>query len=274
MTDVIKGTALYLRSMHGPHTPASEVEKGAVAFVKRAQKLGLSWSAIGAVWQDSATQQKFLNTPDECKIYSKVMNDAGIVPFIWGYPWMGGEAKFVDGMLECAGDDGLILLDPELGMNPTRSTKAPDMARSNSMAQFLVSGLRHGGAHVIGLSTYGGLPPWFPLDAFLSAGIDFDGGQTYTDDSTIDTSIASYLKHTAATRSNSQLVPNYGLYTRYVDNGETKTRPKTAAELTKHLDEFINEGEPVRAMIGWAENFLTPQHDAVLAQFSARLRGL
>lgn len=269
MTDVIKGTAVYLRSMHGPGTPADRVEKGAIAMLARAKHMGLSWVAIGGPWQDSATQQKFLNTPDECQVYAKVFNDAGIPPFIWGYPWLGGEQKFVDSMLDCAGDYGLCLLDPELGMNPDRSSKPEKMAISNASAGTIVHGLRSGGAKIIGLSTYGGLPPWFPLDAFLTAGIDFDGGQTYTDDNTIDTSIASYLKHTATMRSSSQLVPNFGLYGR---NPDGSARAKTPAELRVHLNEFVNEGEPVRAMIGWAENFLTPQLELVLAEFSARLR--
>lgn len=269
MTDVVKGTAVYLRSMHNPGTPASKVEKGAVDFSHRAGRMGLSWVAIGGMWQDSATQHKFLNTPDECRIWAKVMRDAGITPFVWGYPWLGDEQRFVDAMLDCAGDDGLILLDPELGMNPKRSKEPADMEKSNASANMIVRGLRSGGAKVIGLSTYGGLPPWFPLDAFLAAGIDFAGGQTYTEDKDIDTSIASYLAHMRKTSSTAQLVPNFGLYSR---NEDKSARAKTSSELRVHFNEFVNEGEPVRAAIGWAENFLTPQLEMVLAEFSARLK--
>lgn len=269
--DVIKGTSVYLRSMHGPGTPVAKVERGAVEFLRRAKHMGLSWVAIGGLWQDSVTQHKFLNTPDECRIWAKVMQDAGIVPFVWGYPWQGDEQRFVDSMLDCAGDDGLILLDPELGMNPSRSDKPEAMDKANASAGTIVHGLRSGGAKIIGLSTYGGLPKWFPLDAFLSAGIDFAGGQTYTEDKTIDTSIASYLAHMRKTTSTAQLVPNFGLYDR---NADGTARSKTPAELRVHLDEFVNEGEPVRAVIGWAENFLTPQLEPVVAEFSARLRTL
>lgn len=271
MTDVIKGTALYLRSMHGPGTPTDKVEKGAIAMLARAKHMGLSWIAIGGPWQDSATQQKFLNTPEECQIYAKVFEDAGLPAFVWGYPWLGGEQKFVDSMLDCAGDYGLHLLDPELGMNPSRKDDSKHMDVSNASASVIVHGLRAGGAKIVGLSTYGGVPSWFPLRAFLQAGVDFAGGQTYTDDGTIDKSISNFIEEERKfSTHDAQLVPNYGLYAKDGDG----YRSKTPQELRVHLNEFINEGEPVRAMIGWAENFITPQLEVVLAEFSARLRAM
>jgi len=257
-TNIVEGTALYLRAMRGHK--ASDIAINCKA-------MGLSWAAIGAVWQDAATKTRLLNTVKSCREIAKALRDVGITPYVWGYPWLGGESEFISRMIDCAGDDRLHLLDPELGMNPTRSKTPARMARSNLSAATIVSGLRANGAKVIGLSTYGGLPPWFPLDAFLRADVDFAGGQTYTDDATIDTSIASYLKRMQAAGSTAQLVPNFGLYSRTLG----KVRSKRPLELRAHLDEFINESEPVKAVIGWAENFSNPALVGELAVFSRRL---
>lgn len=266
---MLTGTAIYVRNVHAPKTPPDVVEKGARALAKRAKAMGLSWIALGAVWQESkgeAVTSRFLNTPAQCHTYAKAVRDVGLTPYVWGYPWLGAEQKFIDGMVQCAGDDGLYLLDPELGMNPTR---AKDMTRPNASAGNLVAGLRQRGAKVIGLSTFGGVPSWFPLDAFLAAKIEFAGGQTYSEDAAIDASIGAFLARMKKAQSTAQLVPNFGLYAR---NADGSARSKTPAELRVHLEEFINEGEPVQAMIGWAENFLTPALEAVLAEFSVRLR--
>ena len=162
---VVSGTALYLRNMHGPETSIAHVEREAAAFAKRAKAMGCSWMAIGAVWQDpdpkkpGAILTKFLNSPAECRIWAKALADVGIRAFVWGYPWLGAEEKFCNGMAECAGDDGLHLLDPELGANPERSSKIVPMGKARGSARLIVRGLRARKAKVVGLSTFGGIPP-------------------------------------------------------------------------------------------------------------------
>lgn len=270
---VVEGAALYLRNMHGPGTSIAAVERAAVAFAKRAKRMGLTWMAIGAIWQDlgddAKVRTKFLNTPAECRAYAKALRDEGILAYVWGYPWLGAETKFCDGMAECAGDDGMHLLDPELGANPKRSTLAAEMIKANASADLIVTGLRKRDAKRILLSTFGGIPKWFPLRAYLKNNIDGAGGQTYTDDDAIDGSIATFEKEMREydPDGDAQLVPNFGTYAR--EDG--KVRSKTADELRVHLDEFINEGEHVKAAIGWAENFVTPPQEAVIAEFSAKL---
>lgn len=253
---VPKGTALYVRHNNDP----------AAELAKRFKRIGLSWAAIGAVWQDSPIAQRYLNSPARCRELAKAMRDVGIVPYFWGYPWLGNEKLFVQAMVECAGDDALHLLDPELGMNPKRDPH--NMDGPNDSARIIVSGLRAHGAKSVGLSTFGGVPSWFPLRAFLKAGVDFVGGQTYTDDGTIDDSIATFAREIALTGSHAVEVPNYGLYAK---DGAGGFRSKTTGELITHLAEFINEGEPVHAIIGWAENFLTTAHERALYDFSQRL---
>lgn len=257
MTDSVCGTAVYLRRTF----------ESSSSIAKRCKAMGLGWAAVGAIWQERDAT-KFLNIPSRCREISRALRDVDVVPYVWGYPWLGSEQAFIDGMVECAGDEGLYLLDPELGMNPTRNPHAMDVP--NASAARIVSDLRSRGAKKIGLSTFGNEPSWFPLRAFLRSGVDFAGGQTYTDDKAVDVSIAEFLSELKVCGSTAQLVPNFGIYARAADGS---ARSKTPAELRAHLDEFINEGEPVRAMIGWADNFLTPALEHEIALFSARLSG-
>jgi hypothetical protein len=261
---VVRGTALYLRNIDRDHGTAR-------AFAERCKAMGLSWLAISGVWQEERegrVKHGLVNTPQQCADFSRALADVGIVPYVWGYPWIGAEAAFVSDMLRCAGDHGLILLDPELGANPTRARSGPKKEESNAHARKIVTGLRAGGAKRIGLSTYGNVPDWFPLRAFLRSGIDFVGGQTYTDDARVDTSIAQFLAEMRETNTDIQLVPNFGTYSWDGEGASRKARAKTPEELRSHLFEFVDEGEPVHALIGWAENFVTKRLEPVLASFA------
>lgn len=262
--DIVRGTAIYLRNIEPKHhgSPA--------AFAERCKAIGLSWVAIAALWQEvknGRLSSNFINTPDQCAAYAEALEALGIQSYVWGYPWQGAEAAFIAGMTRAASRKR-ILLDPELGANPSQKSDARSMALANDHATRITDGLYEAGAEIVGLSTYGVVPTWFPLRAFLKAGIRFAGGQTYTNDMTVDKSIASFLSEFSLVGVHPQLVPNYGLYSR---NPDGTARPKTPDELAAHLMEFINEGEPVHAMIGWAENFLTPKLEPVLARFSATM---
>lgn len=264
---IVKGTALYLRNIDKDHGSPRD-------FAQRCKAMGLSWIAIAGIWQelrDGRVRSGFMNSAAECRAFADACALVGITPYIWGYPWQGAEREFTEGMMRCAGDHKLILIDPELGMNPTRSTaKGPKSAAERS-ALDIVHGLRTAGARRVGLSSYGIVPPWFPLVAFMRAGLDFAGGQTYTDDANVDRSIASYLEHMRWAGVDIQLVPNFGTYSWDTSGGARRARPKTPDELRSHLLEFIDEAEPVDAMIGWAENFVTKRLEPELAKFSRLL---
>lgn len=273
---VVTGTALYFRGISSTYTPPQLVE--------HCQKLGLSWAAVGSVWQqiDEKTghlRTSLMNSAEKCRTYLDALASAGIAPYVWGYPWDGGTDDFVRLMDESSGDHKNFLLDPEVGMTPkmNRATQA-DLARSRAMASKIVSELRARHAKRIGLSTYGVVPHWFPLDAFLRAGLDFAGGQTYTDDATVDKSIAQFLHAFSEAGVDIQLVPNFGCYKWVVVSGERKAYAKTGPEQDHHLMEFIDEGEPVHAVIGWADNFVRfdplgkPSNGASIARFG-RLMG-
>lgn len=297
-----EGTALYVRRIskrHGsPYELASRFKEG-----------GCKWVAIGGPWHEKRSGKmvtKLINSADTCRKYSDAMAKVGITPWIWGYPWQGTETKFAQQMRECAGDHKRILLDPELGSNPTRSKEGTGKAAADEHALRLVEAIYAAGMKECGLSTFGSgwRMKWFPLLAFTKALLDcyrtktFIGGQTYTDDGLVDRSIAdmitvikkadpnvaianntkrsdSIMRPFVTHNADIEVVPNFGSYawvardkSKKMSRSNRKAVSKTPAEFIHHLSEFIDDGEPVGAMIGWAENFMNAKLWAELAKFS------
>lgn len=264
------GMALYVRritrSKHG--TPEE--------FARRMHDAGLKWIALAGIWQYPDKRQVALNSAATIAAYGKALEARGIRVWVWGYPWIDKEAEFVRGMLGCA--QGLpavrILLDPELGANPSKQSGGNEKRRANRRAKELVERFRDSeSVEELGLSTYGSgwRLGWFPLLAYTKAlgacfkGRTFIGGQTYTDVGAIAGSIADM--GTAIRRAGFEVgrdidvIPNFGLYARHPTT--RKVRKKTPAELDAHLVEFMwafmGAATPIRGLIGWAENFATPQ---------------
>lgn len=258
-----KGLSLYVRSLsrkrHG--TPKE--------FANRCQAWGLSWVALAGPWQD-AKGNRYINAVKEVHKYGEALRGAEIDVYVWGYPWQGREEAFARSMGDFAAPFGKVLLDPELGANPSRSRSSKALMLAEAHALDLVQELdRDSEWDVVGLSTYGLPPAWFPLGAFTAAladvyhGRTFVGGQTYTSEVHVDRSIALFAK------TGLPVVPNFGLYSwaKRAD-GKRYARRKKPEEQRAHLYEFINEREPVHAMIGWAENFVDGKLGSVLSDFS------
>lgn len=272
------GLALYVRRIdparHG--TPAQ--------LAKKFADNGARWVAIGGPWHD-ADSRGLMNSPETCQRYADAFAAKGMLPFVWGYPWMGDEERFADQMDACAGPHNLGLLDPELGSNPIRAVSGPGKARADAHATKLVGLMAERFAPgAVGLSTFGSgvRMKWFPTVAFVRALAEkfprrsFVGGQTYTDDGAIDGSIGDFValvERVGGGLGNVAVVPNFGTYAKAGKkaDGSTKYRPKTAAEMDAHFLEFIDEGEPVHGMIGWAENFMTPELWRSFAKMAERM---
>lgn len=285
---MVAGTALYLRrikkSRHG--TPED--------FALKCADHGLGWMAIAGPWHDH-NGPRLINKPSKVRAYMDALAKNGVEPWVWGYPYQGSEALFAHQMRECAGDHKRALLDPELGSNPSRDSEGPGKERANEHAHSLVNHIARIGFTECGVSTFGSgwRMGWFPLLAFTKAllidfrGKCFIGGQTYTDDGVIDRSIADMIKvakaadsdvviaHAGASNFDIEVVPNFGTYLWDTKSGKrkpgAKARSKTPAELMWHLSEFIDDGEPVDAMIGWAENFMNKKLWRELAKFNGML---
>lgn len=272
MTERLEGTSLYLRRY------STRKHGSPKQLAKKFADHGASWVAIGGPWHDNKSQ-RMMNSPAQCRRLADAFYASGVEPWIWGYPWMGTEELFADQMNECAGEYNLALLDPERGSNPTRSRREPGRFKANAHAELLVELMaeRFEGGWC-GLSTFGSgvRMKWFPLGAFAQTlvkhfpGRTFLGGQTYTEDSRVDPSIDDFLKviNKHGGLDKIQLVPNFGVYKR---NYANRAVSKTPAELYAHFGEFIDEGEPVHAMIGWAENFMNARLWKMFARISDQL---
>jgi hypothetical protein len=237
--------------------------------------------AIGGPWQERG-KTRFINSPERCRELSHAFADVGVQPYIWGYPWMGMEEQFAEEMAACAVDFMLSLMDPELGSNPQRAGRGAGKTKANEHAWLVVEHMHRVGFDVCGLSTYGSgvRMRWFPLYAFARALAKyfpertFLGGQTYTEDARVDPSITDFLRaiNDVADLNTIQLVPNFGSY-KFVkgSDGQRRAKSKTANELDLHFMEFVDEAEPVDALIGWADNFMTPALWESFSRMAARM---
>lgn len=287
-----KGTALYVRQIGKSHGTPKQ-------FAKKCADHKLGWVALAGCWQDvnktGKPTSKMINSVDTILRYGVALEAAGVKVHVWGYPWQGREEQFVEQMFAAASPFGRVLLDPELGANPTRSTKGSGKKLANEHAEKLVRLFdEQDGLVSLGLSTFGSgaRMGWFPLSAFTKAlverfgGRSFIGGQTYTDDSVIDRSVSefgkvieksggivrlpgkTYFDFAGTTGPRVAIVPNFGVYARdKLPGGKTKVRSKSVGELRAHLHEFIDDHEPIDALIGWAENFMKPELWVELARF-------
>jgi len=226
-----------------------------------------------------------INDAETCRSYLDALADAGVEPYVWGYPWQGNEEAFVRQMRECAGDHRRGLLDSELGANPRKKPSGVGFEKAEAHAVRLVDLMASEGFERCGLSSFGSgvKMGWFPMRAFILRLLErfdarcFVGGQTYTENKRIDASMADYIKAVKDAGASLvvpgkpggdiALVPNFGQYKRV----HGKTLSKTPEELYSHLGEFIDENEPVSALIGWAENFCTPGQWRMLQRFAVQI---
>jgi hypothetical protein len=293
-----EGPALYVRRISAKRHGAPK------AFAKKCADHELGWIALAGLWQDvrnGRPTSKMINSIKTIHAYGDALEAEGVDVYVWGYPWQGREAQFVTAMLEAAAPFGRVLLDPELGANPSRQRMGVEKKRANKHATDLVRLFAEAPGHlkVLGLSTFGTgwRIGWFPLLAFTRALIQyfggrcFIGGQTYTDDGVIDRSVGDMqaviekaggslilpypVGGLVPLENGCEVVPNFGAYTWQAPSGKrgkktrgAKAKPKTVAELRAHLYEFIDDDEPIDSLIGWAENFMNDALWEELARFA------
>ena len=263
------GLALYVRSIDPKHH-GSPVE-----FASQMKGAGLRWIALGGPWhelRDGKVRTGMINSTAEIHAYGDALEAAGIQVYVWGYPWIGTEELFVERITEAA-KWGRVLLDPERGANPARASSGPQKAKANGAARALVEQLAATGkVTVCGLSTFGNgyRIGWFPLVAYSRAlhdffpGRAFIGGQTYTvGNDAVDRSKEDMLGLIHRDRLDLGLVPNFGVY----DRIEGKVKRRSAQSLLTHLQHFIDDPIKPRALIGWAENFLTKDTAKAMQRF-------
>ncbi len=84
------------------------------ALVERCKRLGVSFVPLLAVWQDG----RGTTTPNDAALapYAEALAASGIDVWLWGYPWAGGEEKFVTALVSRAKSVRArgVIIDPEV----------------------------------------------------------------------------------------------------------------------------------------------------------------
>ncbi len=277
-----EGIALYVRAISNPRHGTS------VQFAKRCADHGLKWIAIGGPWHEDRrskdgtvrNKDRRINRPDTIRRYAEQLAKIGVTPHIWGYPWWSRIEEFVEEMeaCSCSAIDGW-LLDPELGMkkHPLEAAKLVHLCREANPYR------------ILGFTSYG-LPKLhrvFPWEEFARpAGFhpldecDYGSPQLYnTPKSRVVRGMSDY-----AELGFDVVIPSFGLYKWSKRNngyafgvrlpdGKINRRAVSMSthDLNFHLLSFVDTPVPVRAMIGWADNFCEGALWGVLAQWAERL---
>lgn len=266
-----KGMGLFLRAY--PSQPRLIDER-----VKRMADNGITWAAIGALWQKGQSDGKadfWINPPERCHVIAECMEAHGMHPYLWGYPWKMREIAFGRAMrlasAECVRG---VLIDPEKGLKDKSKKLAIEAGERLFWEMVKVNPY-----WAVGFTSYG-LPkghPTFPWDAFFESGgfdplkeCDFGCPQLYDEE---PEHIARGLREYRALGTD-VLVPAFGTY-KFSKNaqGEMETPRMNPDELRTHLQRFFDLRDEFRfeAMIGWSETQVRDDCWSVLSEFAARL---
>lgn len=251
--------ALFVRAL-----PPGAVE----SRVQRLADHGLTWVAIGTVWQDLDAEgrptQRWINTPVNARRIVAACVARGIVPWLWGHPCRGRELEFAEDLGSCATPDVVgVIPDPERrskGRDDDHDGRVEpaEMQRSYADARELYFALQHRNPYwSIGVTSYG-LPrghPTLPWSAFFTPGTtDWLSEAAFSLPQLYDEDLADMRRGLRAYRDlgANALVPAYGTY-RFAEDGSTPNL--TGAELDQHLGRLLalRDEFGFAAMIGWSE---------------------
>ena len=160
-----KGKGVFVRSLIGDTpTPAS--------MVQRVRDLDLDWVALIG---ESKSGQVLTHYPERLPAYVDALKSAGIQVWLWGWPFPVDVDTFADELGTLARDLGVagIIVNAE---KPFYHPRHADAAR-----RLMTQLKKKSGGRAVGLSSYGGGPPWhprFPWAAFAETS-DFGMPQIY-----------------------------------------------------------------------------------------------
>jgi hypothetical protein len=243
------GIGLYTRKLRSGRQHARDL-------AKRFSDHGLSWVAIGGPWHDPK-RTGLANPPDRVARYAAEFQRKDVAAWLWGYPWWDRVDRFLEDLERCSRRirlDGW-LLDPELGMKgrPAESEAMVDAALATDLVE------------TVGWTSYGLIrghsrgPRALAIEQWCR--LDFGSPQLYTRDSAIPTGLEQWARL-------GEVVPSFGLFRRTLENGRRRYRPKTVAQLDRHLGAFISSPVRIHGLLGWELAFMRPSLWKVLAKWS------
>jgi len=239
------------------------------------------------LWQNEKTTH-WINKPDTVKRYAESFASVGVDPFIWAYPWWNRVNEYLDRISQCLTDDIVgVIHDPERGVKAVKDSSGKQVTRQNvaQSSREIILGTRQMNPYLsVGFSSYGQTKghDTFPWDEWFEPGVfdpfeecDWFAPQLYDETpKNIVKGIQSYINRDAE----AVIVPAFGTYrwvkkdaSQPLSNKNRMAVPCTQAGLRKHLGDFQKSPVAYNAMVGWAENFMTPELWRVLAEEAERL---
>jgi hypothetical protein len=272
MSEQPKGLALFVRAMS-----RSTVEDR----VKCMADHGLTWAAIGTIWQERR-EDRWINEPSLTHFIVEACLRHGLSPYLWGYPSRGREIDFARdiGKCLCPGVVGLIP-DPEVRFKATDDdhdgkVEPDEIKRAYEDARTLFRELVGLNPYLLlGFTSYGAVRghPTLPWKAFFVPGeLDPLNECAFAVPQLYDQSPARIRRGLEEYRTLGAdvLVPGYSTY-RFAPDGSTPRM--TSTELDTHLGHFmaLRSEFGFDAMIGWSETQVSRSSWKVLEKYASLL---
>lgn len=283
MSKAPPGIGTYARQLsektHG--TPAQ--------FAKNHKDNGLSYTALLGCWQDKqgegGTFRQFAGGPvDRMRRYADACIAEGVKVWLWGFPWLGHEAAYMDAMgdmLRALGPRTVtgVIHDPEVSYRDKSNTPpagsagqgeaAEGLKAEGTAAQALAGAKKlmeldrklvtEFGLAPTGITSYG-MAKWhaLPWAAFADGGRTWGSPQLYTvTPKQVDQGLASWAKEGFAGLAPS--IPSYG--------------ENSGAKLDGHLGNFVNGTEPtIDGFVVWSYPQIDGLEWATLKRWSEMLK--
>lgn len=267
-----KGIGFYARTLststHG--TPK--------AFAQKLRACGASWVALMAVWQDKRGHRPA--STSSTVAYASACRDAGIEVWLWGFPRLGLEAKYMETMHAMAKATSArgLLHDVEVSYRDARAKAPPPGSRGQgeaiddepegdasrtSLGVRALLGLDLAVRTELGLATSGvssyGMADWHSLPwADLAARGAWGSPQLYTvTPRQVDQGLTSWRERGFATLLPS--VPTYG--------------PNSEGQLDAHLSRFVDGDEPeIDGFAFWSFQQTSAREFRTIAKWAEMLR--
>jgi len=284
MSNAPKGIGVYCRQLTEKSHDKPEV------FAKKLKDNGITYAAFLACWQDKQGPNKSFRqfaggSAVTTQRYIDACLKAGIKVWLWGFPWIGHEAEYMDAMVTFARampKDSIqgFIHDPEVSYRDKNAKAAPagskgqgeagfdfkpeaDLSRIETCAKKLMELDRKACADLklqpSGITSYG-MADWhaLPWDILADGGRTWGSPQLYTVTAAqVDAGLRSWDKHHFGGLVPS--VPGYG--------------ENSGPKLDEHLAKFVDGGdEPtIDGFLVWSYQQVNGVEWAILKKWAGML---
>jgi hypothetical protein len=261
------GIGVYIRSLR--ESPRPDPKQHA----KWLSDHGVSWAAIGTIWQDTdkdgTPRNRWINRPGVVLGLAHELANIGVAPHIWGYPWHDRMPEFVEAFSKCLHSDipmAGFLPDPELGMKRHPEAAREMFRQLRELNPFMM----------LGITSYG-FPkghPTIPWEEWSEPGEEGNW--------TLDADYYSpqlYDQSTAGVNKGVQqsldlgfdaIIPSFGAFRRIRLDERWWFPRMDKKQFEQHMAAFLWAKKQFSALICWSENLINSECWPVVQKFAER----